>query len=321
MIFEKKILDVYRGIAFTRCDGDGTAFYFGASDFEGLRAERFEFPSSLGHTLVGYFYSYDQPKEKRIVIFDHGFGGGHSSYLREIEMLCRHGYLVFAYDHTGCMESGGDNPNGMSQSLRDLDDCINALHGSGLIDGYEIFVMGHSWGGFSTLNIAALHPEVTHIAVLSGFVSVELLVGSIFSGVLKLYRRAVLALERAANTDYFGYNAVESLKNSSVKALLIYSDNDPVCTKKVQYDALCAGLSESGNVKLMLEVGKGHNPNYTSDAVAILADYAAKRGKLLKRKKPVTEEQKAEFIRSFDWRAMTEQDERVWQKIFEHFDD
>ena len=59
----------------------------------------------------------------------------------------------------------------------------------------------------------------------------------------------------------------------------------------------------------------------TDDSAKVLADYAAKRGKLLKRKKPVTEEQKAEFIRSFDWRAMTEQDERVWQKIFEHFDD
>ena len=108
MIFEKQIIGTFRNNFLRRCDDTGTAFYFSAADFPGLEAEPFSFPSCKGHELKGYFYHYDDPIPGRIVVFDHGFGGGHRSYMKEIELLCRHGYLVFSYDHTGCMESGGD---------------------------------------------------------------------------------------------------------------------------------------------------------------------------------------------------------------------
>ena len=39
MIFEKQIVNAYRGMAYTRCDDNGTAFYFSAEDFEGLSRE------------------------------------------------------------------------------------------------------------------------------------------------------------------------------------------------------------------------------------------------------------------------------------------
>ena len=320
MIFEKQILNAYKGIAFKRCDGDGTAFYFSAKDFKGLNCEEYSFTSSLGHKLQGYLYSYENPIENRLVIFEHGFGGGHASYLREIEMLCKRGYLVFAYDHTGCMASGGENPNGMSQSLRDLNDCLNTLKSDARFSDFDISVIGHSWGGFSTLNITALHPDISHIVAISGFVSVERLIGSMFSGVLSIYRKAILEYEKKANPDFVFYNAVETLRASTTKALLIYSDNDPVCTKSAQYDALYEGLSGRENITLVLENAKGHNPNYSADAVKILGDYSAKRNKLVKKGLLKTEEQKAKFISEFDWLAMTEQDERVWDAIFKHFD-
>ena len=107
MIFEKQIVGTFRNNFLRRCDDIGTAFYYSAADFPGLKAEAFSFPSCKGHELKGYFYHYADPVPGRIVVFDHGFGGGHRSYMKEIELLCRHGYLVFSYDHTGCMESGG----------------------------------------------------------------------------------------------------------------------------------------------------------------------------------------------------------------------
>ena len=173
MIFEKQIVGTFRNNFLRRCDDAGTAYYFSAADFPGLEAEPFSFPSCKGHTLKGSFYHYANPIPGRIVVFDHGFGGGHRSYMKEIELLCRHGYLVFSYDHTGCMESGGEDIGGFTQSLVDLNDCLNALKASDRCRGLDFSVMGHSWGGFSTLNICALHPDISHIVVLSGFVSVE----------------------------------------------------------------------------------------------------------------------------------------------------
>ena len=120
MIFEKKVVGFYTAQFFNRCDDKGLAHYFSHADFPGLRQQPFDFKSSLGHDMKGWFYCYDEIIPGRLVIFEHGFGGGHRSYMKEIEMLCRRGFLVYTYDHTGCMESGGDSPRGLSQSLRDL---------------------------------------------------------------------------------------------------------------------------------------------------------------------------------------------------------
>jgi pimeloyl-ACP methyl ester carboxylesterase len=236
--------------------------------------------------------------------------------MKEIEKLCAHGFRVFAYDHTGCMESGGADPNGMAQSLCDLNDCITTLKADTRFAGVELSVVGHSWGGFSTLNITAFHPEITHVVVMSGFVSVEMLVGSFFSGLLKGYRKAVMALERQANPRFVDCNAVQTLSSTQAQVLLIYSDDDQMCRKDPHYDALQAGLSHKENVRFLLVSGKGHNPNYTADAVKYLGQYSALQNKLTRKKQLETPEQKAEFVASFDWERMTAQDEAVWQQIF-----
>ena len=316
MLFEKQILNTYRGMMHARCDDTETVFYFSAEDFAGLQREPFAFAASAGHRLQGYIYHYENPIADRMIVFDHGFGGGHRAYMKEIEMLCRHGYTVLAYDHTGCMESGGASAGGMAQSLCDLNDCINAVKADARFAGLKLSVMGHSWGGFSTLNISALHPDITHVVVLSGFVSVQELVNSFFSGLLKGYRKTIMALERATNPDFVSFNAVESLKKSSAKALLIYSDDDKMVRRR-HYDILKAGLADRENIRLMLVTGKGHNPNYTAGAVCLLGDFVKKRAKFAK-KKNVTAAEKAAFVASFDWNGMTAQDEAVWREILAH---
>ena len=229
MIFEKQIVNMYKGMLHTRCDDTETVHYFTPEDFPGLKAEPRTFLSSVGHELSGYFYSYGEPIPGRIVVFDHGFGGGHRAYMKEIEKLASHGYKVFSYDHTGCMASGGETPGGLSQSLRDLDDCLRMLKKDPSLEGADISVIGHSWGAFSTLNIAALHPDVSRIVAISGFVSVEEMVGTIFGGLLSGYRRAILEVEREANPDFVGYDALKTLSAAKTRALLIYSDNDTKC--------------------------------------------------------------------------------------------
>ena len=89
--------------------------------------------------------------------------------------------------------------------------------------------------------------------------------------------------------------------------------------RRTHYDILKAELGNRKNVELLLVPNKGHNPNYTEDAVKLLGLFTKARAKLA-RKKNVTKEEKERFIASFDWNAMTAQDEAVWQKIFNHLD-
>ena len=317
MIFEKQVVNTFKNMMYTRCDDEGKAYYFSADDFKGLHKEAYLFSSSMGHNLQGYIYNYDNPIPGRLVVFEHGFFGGHRSYMKEIEKLCKAGYLVFAYDHTGCMESGSETPNGMSQSLRDLNDCISTIKADSRFDGLDISVVGHSWGGFSTMNICALHPEISHIVSMSGFVSVEVIIGSFFAGLLKPYRKAILKLETESNPDFVGYNSIESLSKTDAKVLLIYSDNDQLVRKSIHFDMLKEGLAHKENIDFLLVKNKGHNPNYTEDAVKYLAEFTAAQGKATKNKQLETAEQKKAFVDSFDWDRMTAQDEDVWEKILE----
>ena len=318
MIFEKQVIDSFKKLVYQRCDDVETVFYFSPENFENLKATELSFKASAGHTLCGYFYEYENAIPNKLIVFDHGLGGGHLAYMKEIEKLCKHGYKVFAYDHTGCMKSGGDSPNGLSQSLCDLNDCITMLKSDDRFKGYDVSVMGHSWGAFSTLNITALHPEISHIVAISGFVSVEEMINTFFPGILKCYRKAIMKLERESNPKFVQFNAVETLKSSDTKALLIYSDNDPICPR-IHYDILKSALDNNDNVKFLLVTNKGHNPTYTKNAVALLGEFSKARAELLN-KKEVTKEEKKQFVASFDWEKMTVQDETMWQQIFDHLD-
>ena len=318
MIFEKQIVNAYKGMMHTRCDDTETVFYFSPSDFPNLNVKSHPFKSSEGNVLQGYIYHYENPIPNRIVVFDHGFGGGHRAYMKEIEKLCKHGFLVFAYDHTGCMESGGETPGGLAHSLCDLNDCITMIKSEDQFKGFDISVMGHSWGAFSTLNISALHPEISHIVAMCGFVSVEEMTKTFFQGIMKGYRKAIFDLEKTSNPKFVGFDARETLKNSKVKALLIYSDNDLMC-RRVHHDLLKEAVGEKENVHIILCNNKGHNPNYTEDAVKLLDEFGKARAKLAKNKK-ATKEDKEKFVASFDWEKMTVQDEKVWAEIFDHLD-
>ena len=314
----KKVEQIYRAQLHARADDRGLAYYFSAADFEGLTQTSFSFTASAGHRLQGYFYACENPIEGRIVVFDHGMGGGHRSYMREIEMLARRGYRVFAYDHTGCMESEGAGTNGFAQSLRDLNDALCAVKAEPSCAGCEISVMGHSWGAFSTMNIAALHPDVKHIIAMAGFVSVEQILKQMFGkGMMKLFYKRLWRLEQAANPDFVGYHAAETLRRVDVPTLLIYCVSDPIV--KVQYhrDVLAEALKGHENVRFLSMGERGHNPNYTPDAAAYLASYVTDLQKKLKAGELETPEQKSAFVDSWDWRRMTEQDEGVWAEIFE----
>lgn len=313
MILEKKAEELYRKQLFVRHDNPDGMFYFGPEDFPGLQARAWAFPSPLGHTLQGWFYFYPGPIPGRLVVFDHGMGNGHRAYMCELERLCRMGFLVFSYDHTGCMASGGADINGFAQSLNDLDACLSALKGLKELEGRSISVVGHSWGGFSAMNIAALHPDVTHVVGLSGFISVEAIVRQMLSGPMAPWVRTVLELERRLNPRYADCGAVTTLSGTRAKVLLIYSDDDQTIRKVHHYDVLAATLAERENVELVLLSGRDHNPTYSDRGLAYKKSFFAALQKE-KEKKTLT----PDFMKRWDWRLMNEQDDALWQRIEDH---
>ena len=313
---KKRIEAFYRARLDVRCDDVGNVFYFSAADFPGLLQEPFGFRTARGHRLQGYFYSYPDAISNRLVVFDHGMGGGHRSYMKEIELLARHGYRVFAYDHTGCMESEGESTGGFGRSVADLDDCLRALKVHPEYRGLPISVVGHSWGAFACMNIVARHPDVRHVVAMSGFISVDAILCQFFGGLLAPFRRHIRAIEAAANPSSMELDARTSLADTSAEVLLIYSLDDKTVHARRHLKPLKKALSHRDNIRFLEVDGKDHNPNYTREAVMLKNTLFRDLTQKIKGGELATEEQKKAFRESWDWNAVTEQDPAVWTEIF-----
>ena len=316
MLFEKKIIELYKRSLFSRADFQNDVKYFTSADFDGLHEVEYSFKSVKGYRLSGSFYFYDGYEKDRLVIFEHGMGQcGHRAYMREIEILCKNGYRVYSYDHTGCANSEGESTGGFSQSLSDLDSCLTALKGESDFKGISFSVIGHSWGAYSSLNIGLFHPDVKHIVAMSGFVSVADMHKQIFPGIASLYRKAVFKLEEASNPAYAHSNAIEALKSTNAKVLIIHSEDDAVVNVKFSYNKLYEALKDRENTEFLLVKEKAHNPNYTEAAVKHLAEFVTALSKKRQNPDNNSEESSGEFLRDFDFYKMTEQDPRVWEVI------
>jgi len=310
MLF-KMIEKVYRNAVYRRADADGSIFYFSAADFDGLKQEPFVFSSSRGHKLQGYFYHYDNYVQERIIMFEHGMGSGHRAYMKEIERIARHGYLVFTYDHTGCTESGGESNGGFVHSLIDLNDAIHALRKEEAYREADISVVGHSWGGFSALNIAAFHPEVSHIVAMAGFVSVSHILQQFFAGFLSGAYKKIYEKEKSEYPEYIDCDAISSLKKTDAKVLIIHSKDDRTVSFEKHFEVMRKALEGRENITFLAMDGKNHSPNYTKEAVVYKDAFFAEYQKMRKKKKLQTDAQKKAFIEKFDWHKMTEQDENI----------
>ncbi|MBQ1260638.1 MAG: alpha/beta hydrolase, partial [Clostridia bacterium] len=283
MLFEKAILNFYKKNLLVRHDPSESVFYFTKEDFDGLMSSEFSFAGNRGQQLTGAFYYYGDMRHDRLIIFDHGMGNGHVAYMKEIELLCSAGYTVFSYDHTGTRMSEGENICGFAQSLCDLDFAINAIRSIPEYKDTAISVIGHSWGGFSTLNIGACHPEITHLVAMAGFCSVKTMLGQLFGGFMRRYIPAIYALEAENVPTYTDFDAVESLKKTDAKLMVIHSEDDRTVSFKAHFERMKNALADRENTEFVALLGKGHNPNYTNDAViykdAFFKDYSKKQKK------------------------------------------
>lgn len=316
MIFDKLLVSIYKKSLIHRMDNDGSVFLFDYTDFEGLRKDSFSFVSDTGARLDGGFYYYDSPKTDKLVIFDHGMGFGHRPYMREIETLCKAGYVVFSYDHEGTANSEGKNIRGLSGSVRDLNSALNAIKNTKYYEGRELIVIGHSWGGFSTKTITAFHPEVKKIIPISGLSSLEAAMEHMIPGPFKSARKAIVAFEESMNPGYANLNAADVIKSSGTKALICHSIDDPVVLVKDHHDSLKEALATTPGIRFITVNGRGHNPNFTADAVKLKDAFFAEKSALEKKRKLKTPESKEALLAKYDFRKMTEQDMTFWNQVF-----
>ena len=285
--------------------------YFSYTDFKGLKQDVFCFNNSSGIEIHCFYYYYDGYKEDKVVLFCHGLGPGHVSYLAEIEALARHGYKVLTLDYTGCGESKGEYMGSINAPARDIDELLNYIK----LDT-QIILVGHSLGGFSALKIAALRKEITKVVVFAPIVLYKPMI--LAASKSKFITHFILKYEKKVGKQYNAIDLIEYLKTTEDKIFFIQSEDDPM----VPYETSLKIAEECGNpnIQTLKYVGRKHNPNYTEAAVKYMNEVFGGFTRLTKYKKIESDEERIAYFKDVSIKRLTEQDEDLFDKIEKFID-
>ena len=302
---------VYRKRFVGRFDKEVGVPYFSCEDFKGLRQESYSFFNSKRTEIHYFYYYYDNYQEDKIILFCHGMGPGHVSYLAEIEELARRGYKVLTLDYTGCGESKGKCLGSLNAPTRDVIDLLNLLK----IDK-EIVLVGHSLGGFTALKVASLRKEITKVVVFAPIVTTKIMIYNASKS--NFITKHVLKYERKVEKEYDRIDLPKYLGTTNDDILFIQSVDDPM----VPYESSLKVAEESNNphIQTMKMNNRKHNPNYTEAAVNYMNEVFGDYNRLAKYKKIQSDEERIAYFKDVSIKRLTEQDEDLFNKIEKFID-
>ncbi len=288
------------GVLFSRQDKNPKFKYFTPEDFS-LTAE--DIPVYYrGENLYAKIYSLKPVREcERVVIFQHGFGAGTSSYMTEIAHFAARGGAVVAADAYGCNNSQGKKVYGFYAGAEAVIAAYIAVNKDERLKNKKIILVGHSWGAYSVC-CAAERVNADGVVALSGFnapaqsvcdqIKLVLRRGRIIAAFLRPFFYII-------NLFRFGWRgntrAAKAIEKSGTKALLIHGEKD----KSVPLNHSVAQLAQGENVTKHIFADKKHNPYNTVEAEEQLSKLLSEGG------------EDEEFFKNFDWAAATDEDKGV----------
>lgn len=290
--------------------GDGTPRlrYLQAEDFPGLVADPIKFEGNKKQVLRGYLYYYARfISFKELVIFAHGIGAGHTAYTTEIERLAREGFLVLAFDYTGCAMSGGTAMKSLIQPIVDIDYALRYIESRPDIKELKRYVVGHSWGAYAALcSLLIKKGRVDKVVSISGFVSSSKAVVA-NRPLLNIIYPFIYMYGYWRYGRYATYNGKKAVCKSKKPILLIHGEIDSVMKPKASIDVLAKAAKKRETVEIIRVEGRGHLPYLTKRAEEYLHKVQIDKG-VIKSKAPV-----ADY--DVDYKLITEEDEIVMKSI------
>lgn len=273
-----------------------------------LNQESFEFINSKGIRINYYFYSKEIKHNNKVILFLPGMAGkGHVAYLREIDTLCSKGYKVLTLDYTGCGKSDGKRLTSVFYPTRDAMDLLDYLNLK-----EEIIIIGHSMGGFTTLNLLYLRKDIKKGVTISPFLNLKYLLMSFMKSSFVINK--ILKYEKKCGGKYFDIDLEEFLKNTNKEIMFIQSQDDPIC--KYEYGLGKAIEYNNTHIIPIIEEDKKHNPNYALDALIYMNDCFNTYNYLVKKHKLITYKKQVAYFKDKSLIKMTEQDNKIWNQIF-----
>lgn len=291
-----------------RCDKNPLLKYFTAEDFN-LTAESVAVNSGK-IALRGYIYRNNGVDyNNKIIIFCHGMGPGQIAYTTEIAYFCNLGYRVFALDITGCNLSDGKRIKGMYSGVKAVLAAANYVRECAF--GGEVYLVGHSWGGYSVLCASENGYADKVVAISAPSTPVKTLREGAAKFIGKPLAYILSPFWYVINFFVFGVNgnksAIKAAQKNGIPTLLVQGDADGIVTPVKS----AFGGKYGDNVVKYTAAGKAHNPYNTVAAESKLGELSS----ALMRAGKMTEEERRGFFDNFDFKAATEEDAEVMKII------
>ena len=302
------LIKLYKDNFLIRFDKDPAIPYYSYQDFPNLHYEENSFTNSLGIKIYYFVYSYDGYDKNKTILFCPGIGPGHTAYLSEIELLCKSGYKVIALDYTGCGASEGKTLSSINQPTKDVIELLNLLNLK-----EEIILVGHSLGGYTSLNVINKTPSIKKAVIISGFVDIA----SEMLGFVKLHILAHVfkRYENKLNPKFKKLNNWKYLKKSNDELLFIHSTDDPMVSFKYNTNKVMKIKNE--HLHFHICENKKHNPQYSYEALDYMNTSIGGYNSLIASSELKTLEERKQYFADKPIGKMTAQDEKVWHIILD----
>lgn len=180
------------------------------------------------NTLSAYLYG--EGNEKGIIVVAPGHSDSNDIKLYEIRYFVDAGYSVICFDYTGCYTSEGDSFGGYTQAVYDLDALLNYVENNGEFEDKQIYLFGHSLGGYAVAAVLGMEHNVKAVVAASGFdtpeeqwqYSVNKYTGFLYS-IIKPFNSLFISLKYGTDKSL---SAVEGINNVSIPVMVISAEND-----------------------------------------------------------------------------------------------
>ncbi|MBR3629280.1 MAG: alpha/beta fold hydrolase [Oscillospiraceae bacterium] len=269
------------------------SYYWYDPDYSSThKRENVQFVSGR-NTLQGYLYGPEHLEDgaeppKGIIVFAHGIGSGHEAYINTLMWFVDRGWVVFAYDATGCCTSEGDGSVGLVQSALDLDAALHVTEQDERLKGLPVCLLGHSWGGYAVCGVQNFDHNLTAACSISGYAyPLEMLqegaVQTVGKPLAAVFRPFAAGYHNLTFGQYAGLNAVDGINHAGIPEFILHGEMDTT----VPYEgiSILSKQKQITNPHVRYETITGpyadHNLFFSSDAANAYKEEFNAQGKAL----------------------------------------
>lgn len=232
------------------------------SDFKNLNVRKDYFLNNKKARLSLYEYSKKDSKPLGLVLLSHGIGGGHFYLLPLINYLCERGLMVLAFDHYASGTSEGKRIESLAQGGIDVKYALKYID-----KHYDLplYVLGHSWGGYSVAQGLRFSKKILKCVSLAGLDS-EATMANGPKALIPLIRTFVRVCGFTKYGKYSFYSTYSAFKKTTAKVLYIQGKMDIVVSPKITGYRYQNAFKNKENIKVVMMDKKGHAPIVTCES-------------------------------------------------------